>query len=50
VDLAVGEAGAVVDYADDFDLAGLAVAVLAFAVGPVAWPVELGQLESVDVQ
>ena len=53
VDLAVGQAGVVVDDADDLDLAGarrVRVRLAAVAVRPVAGPVELGQLERVDVQ
>src|SRR4051794_851406 len=48
----VDQAGVVIDDADDLDLAGPsgAVALAAIAVGPVAGPVELGQLEGVDVQ
>jgi len=52
VDLAVDQAGVVVDDADDLDLAGVAglVALGAVAVRPVPGPVELWELHGVDVQ
>ena len=52
VQLAVGQAGVVVDDADDLDLARVARAMGlgAIAVRPVPGPIELGQLERVDVQ
>src|SRR4051794_34595727 len=52
VDLAVDQPGVVIDHADDLDLAGPARAVMlaAVAVGPVPGPLELRQLEGVDVQ
>jgi hypothetical protein len=50
--LAVGQAGVVVDDTDDLDLArpAAAVALAAVTVRPVAGPVELRQLEGIDVQ
>src|SRR4051794_29996446 len=54
VDLAVAQAAVVVDDADDLDLAlarsARAVLLAAIAVGPLTGPVELRQLEGVDVQ
>ncbi len=52
MDLAVGQPGVIVDDADDLDLAGVARLVLlgAIAVRPVAGPLELRQLEGVNLQ
>ena len=52
VQFAVGQAGVVIDDADDLDRARVAGAMrlAAVAVSPVAGAVELGQLERVDVQ